>query len=175
MAKKNIEKIKQDSEELNAMADYYAKEFSEVYFVRDLLADCIIAVETAPAKPQYPTVERSTGNRNIFGYQNLFLSTRVRIDKNQYGKPMIGYQSASGNDTRQGKIEKGIVRGNKTPVSPMPGSTNRSLSPFERAQLDAQVRLRQASSKEKPDYEMYTDKEGRMVERFETFEVVRMR
>lgn len=173
--KKKIKKIEQDPTELQAMVDYYANEFSEVYFVRDMLADCVIAVETAPAKPQYATVDRATGKRNVFGYQNLFYTTRTRIDRNEHGNPMIGYQSASGNDTRLADAERGIVGKDKQPSSSVPGSTNRSLSPFERSQLETSVRLNQAKTKTKADYEVYTDKDGHIVERFETFEVVRMK
>lgn len=173
--KKKIKKIKQDAAELQAMAEYYAKEFSEVYFVRDMLADCVIAVETAPAKSQYATVERATGKRNVFGYQNLFYTTRLRIDKNESGQRMVGYQSASGNDTRMADAERGIVSRDKQPSSSVPGSINRSLSPFERSQLESAVQINQASSKKAADYEVYTDKEGHIVERFETFEVVRMK
>jgi hypothetical protein len=173
--KKKIKKVEQDPAELKAMVDYYAKEFSEVYFVRDMLADCVIAVETAPAKPQYATVPRATGKRNIFGYQNLFWTTRLRVDRNKHGNPMVGYQSATGNDTRRGSVERGVVPSAKSPSSFVPDSINKPSSPFERAQLETQVRLSQAKNKTEADYEVYTDKEGHIVERFETFEVVRMK
>lgn len=174
--RKKIKKIKQDPSELDAMVEFYGKEFTEVYFVRDMLADAIIAVETAPARPNYPTVERANGvKRNIFDYQNLFWTTRVRIDKNQHGNYMIGYQSASGNDTRQGKAERGAVQRDRTPTSFAPNTLNRPSSPFERARLDSQVQINQASNKIEADYEVYTDEKGHIVERFETFEVIRMK
>ncbi len=174
--KKKIEKIKQDASELKAMADFYGQQYAEVYFVRDLLADCVIAVECAPAKSTAPVVERSSGNRNIFGFQDLFFTTRVRLDTNADGQRMIGYQSRSGNDTRLAAVETGevpvtsggaVLRGGVAAV--------RTMSPFERAQAQATVRLKQAQSKKSADYEAYVNKKGQSVERFESFEVVRMK
>lgn len=174
MAKTKIKKIKQDPTELEAMADFYAKEYNEVYFVRDMLADCVIAVECAPSKNPIAE-ERTTGRRDIFGYQDLFLTTRRRIDTNEFGHRMIGYESKSGNDTRLAKVEQGevpVVSGKSVLAG---GSPSVSLSPFERSQLEASVQMKQAASGKKADYEVYTDNSGHMVERFETFEVVRMR
>jgi hypothetical protein len=174
MAKTKIKKIKQDKAELVAMADFYAKQYNEVYFVRDMLADCVIAVECAPSKNPIAE-ERATGRRDIFGYQDLFLTTRRRIDTNKFGHHMIGYESASGNDTRLATVELGevpVVSG-KTVLNG--GSPSVALSPFERSRLESSVRIKQAASKKDADYEVYTDSEGHMVERFETFEVVRMR
>ena len=174
MAKTEIEKIKQDKAELEAMADFYAQDYNEVYFVRDMLADCVIAVECAPARDPF-AVDRQTGKRDIFGYQDLFLTTRQRIDTNEFGHRMIGYESASGNDTRLAEAEVGEVPTVSAESVIAGGSPSVALSPFERSRLEANVRAKQESSGNKADYEVYTDKEGHMVERFETFEVVRMR
>lgn len=174
MTKTKIKKIKQDKAELEAMADFYAKDYNEVYFVRDMLADCIIAVECAPARDPL-AVDRQTGKRDIFGYQDLFLTTRLRIDTNEFGHRMVGYESRSGNDTRLADAEVGEVPTVSAQSVLAGGSPSVALSPFERSQLEASVRIKQATSGKKADYEVYTDKEGHVVERFETFEVVRMR
>lgn len=169
-------KIEQDSDELQKMADFYGQQYQEVYFVRDMLADCVIAVECAPANSSAPIVERSSGRRNIFGYQELFFTTRLRLDTNEKGQRMVGYESASGNDTRLAKVEQGEVpETNGKEVLQGGAASIRTLSPFERSQLQTTVAIKQASSKQKADYESYVDGKGRAVERFETFEVVRVK
>lgn len=171
-----IKKIKQDQKELEAMADFYGQQYQEVYFVRDMLADCVIAVEAAPANGSAPVVERASGRRNIFGYQELFFTTRLRLDTNEKGERMVGYESASGNDTRLAKVEQGEVpETNGKEVLQGGAASIRTLSPFERSRLQSTVAIKQASSKQKADYESYTDSKGRAVERFETFEVVRVK
>lgn len=176
MIKKPVKKIKQDPKELQAMADYYGQQYEEVYFVRDLLADCVIAVECAPAKPTAAIVERSTGTRNIFGYQELFYTTRLRLDVNDAGQRMVGYESKSGNDTRLSSYERGEVPETSQKEVERGGTgAIRTLSPFERAQLQATVAIKQAESNKKADYETYVNKLGHAVERFETFEIERVK
>jgi hypothetical protein len=171
-----IKKIKQDKSEIKAMVDFYGQQYDEVYLVRDMLANCIIAVECAPANSSAPIVDRSNGRRNIFGYQDLFFTTRLRTDTNEAGQRMVGYESRSGNDTRISDFERGEVpeTGGKD-VLTGGAAAIRTLNPFERSQLQASVRLKQASAKKKADYESYVDKSGHAVERFETFEIVRMK
>lgn len=173
MAKTKIKKIKQDQAELQAMADFYGQQYQEVYFVRDMLADCIIAVECAPYnQAASAAVERASGKRNIFGYQELFFTTRLRTDINQHGQRMVGYESRSGNDTRMSEFERGDVPVTKDAGVAQAGFT---LSPFERSRLQTTVRIRQAKTNKVADYEQYVDSSGREVERFETFEIVRMK
>ena len=161
------------------MADFYGQQYQEVYFVRDTLADCIIAVECAPYNPAASApVERASGKRNVFGYQELFFTTRLRTDVNEHGQRMVGYESGAKydgihrNDTRMSTFERGDVPTTSDIDVVRAGLT---LSPFERSQLQTTVKLRQAQSKKKADYEQYVDNEGRAVERFETFEIVRMK
>lgn len=171
-------KITQDASELKAMADYYGQEYQEVYFVRCLKSNHVIAVECAPAVTNRPTVERALGRRNVFGYQEQFLTTRYRLDKNENGQRMVGYECACGNDTRLSDAERGIIPESKvTRSQAAKGATPRqiSLSPFERAQLQTAVTLNQASSKKKADYEVGVTKDGHHFERFETFQVERMK
>lgn len=180
MAKTKIKKIPQDQAELKAMADFYGQSYQEVYFVRDILADCIIAVECFPYNPTASAaVERSKGKRNIFGYQELFFTTRLRLDTNEFGQRMVGYESRSGNDTRLAAVERGdvpVVSAKKgTPEALAIAQAPPTMSPFERSQLQTDVQQRQAKSKQKADYEQYVDSEGHAVERFETFEIVRMK
>lgn len=170
--------IRQAQSELQAMADYYGQEYQEVYFVRCLKSNHVIAVECAPAITNRPTVERTLGRRNIFGYQEQFLTTRYRLDKNENGQRMVGYECACGNDTRMSDTEKGIVPESKVTRSQVAeGKQPRqiSLSPFERAQLQTAVTLNQAASKKKADYEVGATKGGHHFERFETFQLERMK
>lgn len=166
-------KIVQDPNELTKMAEFYAKTYKDVYFVHDLKAKNVIAVECSPAKMGKPTVERADGSRNIFNYQDLMLTTRYRLDENKYGERMVGYESINGNDTRLSKYERGVVPEisqhqikSGAVISPI-----RSLSPFERSQLQSAIKLEQASSNKEADYEKYVNNKGNLVERFETFEV----
>ena len=179
MAAKKIKKIKQNPAELKAMVGFYSQQYSEVYFIRDMLADCIIAVECAPYNPAASAaVERTSGKRNIFGYQDLFFTTRLRTDVNGNGQRMVGYESGAKydgvhrNDTRMSKFEHGDVPQTSNIDVARSGLT---LSPFERAQLQTTVRIRQAQTKQSSDYEQYVNSEGYVVERFETFEIVRMK
>lgn len=160
---------KQDDAELKSMADFYSKQSGEVWFVRCLNCKRVIAVEVPAAAGNVP--QRS---RQIYGYQDLFVTTRTRLDKTPSGKPMVGYQCACGNDTRLGKYEHGEV-----PVQTIVKDKNdqvvhadppiRSLSPFEREQMRATIALKQASSKESADYE----NDG-TTERFESFQLERV-
>lgn len=166
---------KQSTKELDEMAEFYAKEYTEVYFVRDLNKKCVIAVECAPALAGRATVERRDGQRNIFGYQDLLLSTRLRLDENEFGERMVGYETI-GNDTRLSKYEKGIVPevGAKDIQAGAVISSVQSLSPFERAKMQDAVKAGQKSG-EKADYTRAINKKGNIVERFETFEVERIK
>lgn len=174
-------KITQDPAELKAMAEFYGNQYPEVYFVRCLKNDHIIAVECGPAVEGAATQERATGPRNIFGYQDQFFTCRVRIDVNEAGQRMIGYECRCGNDTRMSDHERGLVPTRTIKKSRLSGKVVEdtgpvsNLSPFEQAQLHSAVKLSQAAAHDKADYEAYTDKEGHIVERFETFEVVRMK
>lgn len=174
-------KSTQDPAELKAMAVFYGNQYDEVYFVRCLQGDHIIAVECAPAIEGAATQERATGQRNIFGYQDLFFTSRVRLDVNESNQRMIGYECRCRNDTRMSNHERGVVptrtvkRSRLTDKVVEDTGPVRNLSPFEQAQLQSTVKLSQAVAKVKADYESYVDKEGHIVERFETFEVVRMK
>lgn len=160
---------KQDQAELDAMADFYRKQHGNVWFVRCLVCMRIIAVEVAMAKGNIPQ-----RGRQIYDYQNLFITTRNRLDKNEHGQNMVGYQCACGNDTRLGKYEHGEV-----PTSRMVVDKNnqiieaaaplRPLSPFEREQARATVAVKQAEAKDKADYELNGN-----IERFETFQLERV-
>jgi hypothetical protein len=172
---------KQSESELKAMAEFYGSQYPEVYFVRCLKNNHVIAVEVAPAQQKHATIDRESGSRNIFGYQDQFFTTRRRLDVNDNRHKMVGYECACGNDTRLSAFEKGVVperkmvvaKGSKQIVKADPPL--RSLSPFERSQLESQVRISQASARKKANYGSYVDKDGRPVERFESFEVVRVK
>lgn len=170
----------QDQAELEKMADFYAQHYSQVYFVRCLKTNLVVAVECFPAKTiqgfSAITAPRRGGNRDIYDYQGLFLTTRERLDKTPEGFPMIGYEALTGNDTRLSKFERGTIN----PVQPGEASpaelvNSFAMSPFERAQLESEVALKQSANKEQVDYELkYSDK-GMIIERFETFQVERVR
>lgn len=166
---KKAEYPKQDEAELKAMADFYAKQYGNVYFVRCLVCMRVMAVEVPSAQGNV----RERG-RHIYGYQDLLLSTRVRLDKNEAGQNMVGYECACGNDTRIAAVEQGEVPtstaiANKDGKIVQAAPPVRSLSPFEREQLRATVAIKQASSKKKADYEINGN-----VERFETFQLERV-
>jgi len=160
---------KQDESELEQMADFYAKQYGMVYFVRCLNCKRVIAVEV----PQ-PGGNTARGMQ-IFGYQNLFMTTRTRLDKTPSGKPMIGYECACGNDTRLSEVERGVVPTHTTVIDksgnivssdgPLP-----SLSPFERDKMRKSVAEVASNNDYKADYEADGVKE-----RYETFIVERVK
>lgn len=161
---------KQDEAVLNEMADYYAGKYHSVYFVKCLNCKRVIAVEV-------PAVNGNTGRgMQIFGYQNLFKTCRTRLDSTGTGKKMVGYECACGNDTRLSSLEKGkvpvsgVVKNNLTGKVVARFGERVSLSPFERDRLAADVAQEEASGKVKADYEVKDN-----IERFETFELVRVR
>lgn len=170
----------QSADELRKMADFYAREYSQVYFVRCLKTGLVVAVECFPSREIQGfaaiSAPRRGGDRDIYDYQGLFLTTRERLDKTPEGFPMIGYEALTGNDTRLSKFERGVIE----PVSPDEDSVadlvvSFNLSPFERAQKESEVAINQSASSEPLDYEIkYSDK-GMIIERFETFEVERVR
>ena len=162
-----------DLEELQQMAEFYSKNYDEVYFVRDLQAGYIVAVECFPARSGLPTVMRNKRKMNCFGYKERLLSSRERIDLTPMGKPMVGYESISGNDTRLGECEDGLVGVVAATPGVAAGQSLGASSPFERAQLEADVRAAQESSGKAADYELAINKDGMTIERFETFAVER--
>lgn len=173
-SKTKDERFVDDATELKEMAIFYSKDYSEVYFIRDLQADCIVAVECYPHKPGTPPVTRNGRKLDCLNYKNRLMASRERLDKLASGKPMVGYESISGNDTRLAKVESGIV--NKTAITDLASvSTINPSSPFEKAQLATAVQLSQASSKDQPDYEEYINATGNLVERYETFERERIK
>lgn len=160
---------KQDEAELGKMADYYKKLHGNVWFVRCLICSRVIAVEVSMANGNIPQ-----RGRQIYGYQDLFVTTRTRLDKNQHGQAMVGYQCACGNDTRLGEFEMGevptsVMVVNKKNQVVQASAPPRALSPFEREQLRATIALKAASAKHVPDYE-----NNGTVERYESFQLERV-
>lgn len=162
---------KQDKAEVGKMLDFYKHEFSEVHSVTCLGCNRVIAVEVAPVRADGIMLDKG---RTLYTYGDLCLSVRQRGDLNENNKPMYGYQCICGNNTLVAKVERGevaertVVSGPNGVVSdtgPIPAS-----SPFERAQTKATIRLKQAGSKTKADYE--TDG---TVERYETFKLERVK
>lgn len=160
-------------EELKKMAEYYAKDYEEVYFVIDLSVNFVIAVECYPAK-NGPTVVRNGRRLNCFNYKSRLLASRERLDKTTSGKPMVGYESISGNDTRLGAAEKGVV--DEQPLTPQAaaGAEYGLSSPFEQFQKELQIASAQAVTGI-ADYEFKIKDDGLSYERFETFAVERVR
>lgn len=84
------------------------------------------------------------------------LAHRVRLDENQEGERMVGYQCACGNNSKLCDAEKGLV-----PV----GQTLVQLSPFEKFKIAEQIR---ADKKYKPNFKRTGNKkliDGFAVER----------
>lgn len=161
----------QDQAEIQAMADYYAAHFSEVYLVRCMENNHIIAVEVAPVKTD-GVILRAKG-RTLYTYKDLCLSVRERLDMNGQGGPMYGYQCICGNNTILAEVERGEVATRtfvKGPTGAVVGDTGpiTPSSPFERNQQQATIRLKAADKK--ADYE--TDG---TIERYETFKLERVK
>lgn len=150
-----------DEDELKEMAEFYKKKYSRVYFIYDMIGKGVVGVEVVKAGQIGPLRE----GRSFFNYKNRLLSIRTRLDKTPAGKPMVGYESISGNDTRLSEIERGEVEVGNRPVG--------SLSPFEREQLEQKIADKQAN--QAADYESGVDDDGREFERFETFKIVRVK
>ncbi len=171
---------KQSIKELEKMADFYAEHYSQVYFVRCLKTNLVVAVECFPHKDiaGFSAIKapRRGGDRDIYDYQGLFLTTRERLDKTPEGHPMIGYEALTGNDTRLSKFERGVIEpvSAKNLSSPQTAASA-NLSPFERANLEAKVTENQNGAKQQADYEIKYNKNGMIIERFESFEVERIR
>lgn len=163
----------QDSGEVQAMLDFYTSHFDEVHSVTCLNCKRVIAVEVAPVKADGVVLRDK--QRTLYTHNNLCLSVRKREDVTAEHKPMFGYQCICGNNTLLAKIEQGEVE-ERTIIKGPDGSVVSdsgpiaATSPFERAQVNATIRLKQASSKQKADYE--TDG---TVERYETFKLERVK
>lgn len=163
----------QTKEELEQMAEFYAKYYDEVYFVRCLKTGLVVAVECAPVRriERFNACEgnRRTGVREIYGYQNLLLSTRERLDKTPAGNSMIGYEARTGNDTRLSPVERGVSE--VEIAESLDEVMVRSLSPFELAKIEGGII---EAPKKRVDYRLTTRK-GMEVEKFETFEIERVK
>jgi len=106
-------------------------------------------------------------------YKNRLLSSRERFDKTPEGKAMIGYESISGNDTRLGKSEDGVVGTKIATVEQcqMIGG----MSPFEIEMQKNTVAINQSKDTNGVDYELTRGDNRMTIERFETFTVERMK
>lgn len=163
-----------DHSELVAMLNYYSAEYSEVYFVRDLQADYIVAVEGFPARNDRPIVTRNGKRFNCLNYKRRLLSSRERLDVTSDGKHMIGYESISGNDTRLGESERGIVDEVPATMELAQAAELGISSPFEEAMKRAEVAKANADT----DYEkgiLEDGADGIEYERYETFRIERVK
>lgn len=161
-----------DVNELNAMAEFYAKNSREVYFVRDLIAGVVIAVMTFPADPGKMKLKWRGRRYNIFPYNDRLFAVRERLDTLPDGSKMIGFESAiivdgERNDTRLGAAERGAVATSMQPIATSQGS-------FEQFMAEQKVVENQATDPGKVDYEK-TERDGRTIERYETFEIERVK
>lgn len=175
MSKKTTDKpqYEQDASRTGEMLGYYKAHFSEVHSVTCLNCNRVIAVEVAPVKADGVVLRDK--QRTLYTFDNLCLSVRRREDVTAEHKPMFGYQCLCGNNTLLAKIEQGEVEERtivKGPNGKIVGDSGpiAASSPFERAQVQATIKLKQASSKQKADYE--TDG---TVERYETFKLERVK
>lgn len=163
----------QDAANVAEMLDYYTKHFDEVHKLT--CGNClrVIAVEVAPMRNEPVMLLKK--QRNLFTFNDLCLSVRERDDVTDEKKPMFGYQCACGNNTLVAQVEQGevaqrtIVRDKAGNIVSDSGAIA-ATSPFERAQAQASIRIKQASGKVKADYETDGTKE-----RYETFTLERVK
>ena len=179
MVEMNKKKSMDDETDLREMAEFYGKEHSEVYFINDLEAGCVVGVLCYPAKTGMPMVNIKNRRLNMFGYKNRLLSFRVRYDKNEYGDKMLGFESLVGkeyHDTRVGEIENGIVVKKVILDSGAVRYDNiAGRSSYEIAKAEKEIEILQGKSEKKSDYEIFVNSKGNKVERFETFALERVK
>lgn len=165
-------KWKQDKAEVAAMLDFYKQNFAQVYSVTCLENNHVIGVEVAPVRADGIILEKG---RTFYNFKDLCLSVRRRLDLNDNGGPMYGYQCVCGNNTIMAKVESGEVA-TRTVLKNKAGDVVHDSgpvavsTPYEMHQAQATIRLKQAGSKNKADYE--TDG---TVERYETFKLERVK
>lgn len=164
---------KQNKADIKAMGAWYGERYSIVWLVHCLNCERVVGVEVAPANPN----EQADGrNSAVHTYQDLLLARRERVDRDPNGQPMRGYECVCGNNTKLSKAEQGVIQevtgktyaiGGKAVADPDQRPI-RSLSPFEQSQVEAEVRIRAASTK--PDVEFDGTKE-----RYESFMLERVK
>jgi hypothetical protein len=175
MTKKTTDKpnYNQDAARTGEMLGYYKGHFDEVHKVTCMNCSRVIAVEVAPVRADGVILRDK--QRTLYTFDDLCLSVRRREDVTADGKPMFGYQCVCGNNTLLAQVERGevaertIVKGPDGSIVGDSGPVAAS-SPFERAQVQATVKLKQAGSKQKADYET-----NGTVERYETFKLERVK
>lgn len=160
-----------DHDELVAMLNYYSAEYDEVYFVRDMKADYVVAVEGFPARNDRPVVTRNGKRLNCLNYKSRLLSSRERFDTTSDGKHMIGYESISGNDTRLGESERGVVDEVPATMEIVQSAELGISSPFEEAMKRAEV----VNANVETDHEKGALENGIEFERYETFRIERVK
>jgi len=173
MTKAKTTQPKQDKAQVAAMLEFYKNTFNEVYSLTCMNCKRVIAAEVAPVKMDGVVLRDK--QRTLYTYQDLCLSVRRREDVTPKNTPMYGYQCSCGNSTILAKVEQGeieertIVKGADGAIVQDSGPVAAS-SPFERAQIQATIKLKQAGIKQTADYE--TDG---TVERYETFKLERIK
>lgn len=174
MAKKTTLKkpnYEQDAKEVAKMLAWYSDNFSEVYSLTCMNCKRVIGVEVAPVRSDGIILEKG---RTFYNFNDLALSVRRRLDLNDQGQPMYGYECSCGNSTIMAAVERGevaertIVKDKNDNVVADTGPVATS-SPYELAQTQATVKLKQAGSKKTADYV----KSGK-TERYETFKLERV-
>jgi len=162
----------QDDKRTAEMLEFYKGNFNEVYKLVCEKCERVIAVEVAPLKTDGVVLDKK--GRTLYTHDSLCLSVRRREDVTPKNTPMYGYQCSCGNNTLLAAIEQGEVA-ERTFVKNKQGEVVSdsgpivASSPFERAQTQATIKLKQASGK-KADYE--TDGN---TERYETFKLERVK
>lgn len=171
MSKKLAPKPTNDPAEIARMVDFYAAQNAEVYLLHCLNCKLVIGVEVGSHKADALNTDRGRG---FYNYRDRTLSVRQRLDSHPGGR-MIGYQCACGNNTTLAAVERGEVPQTTVLVDKLSGekvgqtAPIPSSSPFEMAQIQATVQLKQASGV-KADYELTGN-----IERFESFQLERVK
>lgn len=116
--------------DIEPMLEFYKKHYSSVEVLQCSKCNEYLAVEVAGGDGMGMTPNEI--GKFVIPVGNKLLSYRVRLDENQEGERMIGYQCACGNDTRLSKAEIGIVPAGLHQVT---------LNPFEKDQIRQQIRM----------------------------------
>src|SRR5689334_9342553 len=93
-----------ENHELDQMLDWYRANFEHVRVVRCGNRKCgaVLALEVSGGTG-VPLDRRGVA---VLPIGDKLLASRVRLDENEHGEPMMGYQCICGNDTRLSTVEK---------------------------------------------------------------------
>ena len=116
-------------DQIAEMLSFYKKHFDSVELVKCTECDSELAFECAGGAGM--GMAQNELGKYVIPIGDQLMAHRVRLDQNEDGERMVGYQCACGNDSKLSAVEREVVPVGKTLVH---------LTPFEKHRIMEQIK-----------------------------------